>query len=61
MAGFRYSDIIADADFFPVGGHSIAFASKSSLIRWKGKSAREKDQLDAMALRRLLENPRAFD
>ena len=61
MAGFRYPDIIADADLFPVGRHSIAFASKASLIRWKGKSVREKDQLDAMALRRLVDNPRAFD
>ncbi|MDB6069933.1 MAG: hypothetical protein JWL81_1104 [Verrucomicrobiales bacterium] len=61
MAGFHYQDIIADADYFPVGGHSIAFASKSSLIRWKGKSVREKDRMDAMALRRLVENPRQFE
>ncbi len=61
MAGFHYPDIIADADYFPVAGHSIPFASKASLIRWKGKSVREKDQLDAQALRRLMENPRAFD
>jgi len=61
MAGFRYPDIMSDADFFQVGGYGIAFASKSALIRWKGKSVREKDQLDAMALRRLVENARAFD
>jgi predicted nucleotidyltransferase len=61
MAGFHYPDIITDADFFPVGGFDIAFASKASLIRWKGNSVREKDHLDAMALRRLVENPRAFD
>lgn len=61
MLGRRYSDVIADADRFEVGGHEIAVASKASLIGWKSKSVREKDQFDAMALRRLQENPRAFD
>lgn len=61
MAGFHYPDIITDADFFPVGSHQIPFASKASLIRWKGNSVREKDQLDAMALRKLMDDPRAFD
>mgnify|MGYP000048753285 CR=1 FL=1 len=53
MAGKHYADIIGDADRFPVGDHAIAFASKSSLISWKGKSVREKDRLDALALQRL--------
>ncbi len=61
MAGKHYADILGDADRFPVGDHAIAFASKSSLIAWKGKSVREKDRLDAQALQRLSENPRAFD
>lgn len=61
MSGRTYSDVIADADRFKVGGHSIAVASKNSLIGWKSKSVREKDRFDADALRRLQENPRAFD
>jgi hypothetical protein len=41
--------------------HSIPHASKQSLIAWKSASVREKDRLDAMALRRLLEDGKAFD
>lgn len=41
--------------------HSIPYASKQSLIAWKSASVREKDRLDAMALRRLLEDGKAFD
>jgi hypothetical protein len=43
------------------GGYQIAVASKASLIGWKSKSVREKDQFDSAALRRLQENPKAFD
>ena len=61
MSGRHYSDVIEDADRFEAGGYQIAVASKGSLIGWKSKSVREKDQFDAQALRRLQENPRAFD
>ena len=61
MSGRRYMDVIEDADRFEVGGYQIAVASKASLIGWKSKSVREKDQFDAAALRRLQKNPRAFD
>ena len=61
MSGRRYSDVIEDADRFAAGGYQIAVASKASLIGWKSESVREKDQFDAQALRRLQENPRAFD
>ena len=61
MSGRRYADVILDADRFGAGGYQIAIASKASLIGWKSKSVREKDQFDAAALRRLQENPRAFD
>ncbi len=61
MSGRRYSDVIADADLFEVGGRQLAVASKNSLIRWKSVSVREKDRMDADALRRLKEDPRAFD
>ena len=53
--------MIQDADQFEAGGYQIAVASKASLIGWKSKSVREKDQFDAQVLRRLLEDPRAFD
>lgn len=33
----------------------------ASLIGWKEKSVREKDRLDAMALRKLEEDPGSFD
>ena len=35
--------------------------SKAHLIGWKERSVREKDHFDAMALRQLSANPRAFD
>ena len=61
MSDRRYMDVIEDADKFEVGGHEIDIASKVSLIGWKIRSVREKDRMDADALRRLQENPRAFD
>ena len=61
MRGQRFADAIADADRFQVGEHAIAVASKTSLIGWKEDSQREKERLDAIALRRLRHNPHAFD
>ncbi len=61
MSGRTYDDVIKDADGFSLDGREIRYASKSSLIAWKEKSVREKDRLDAMALRELLSNPQAFD
>lgn len=61
MSGRMFSDVIKDADAFPLQGREIRYASKNSLIGWKEKSVREKDRLDAMALRRLQDDPTAFD
>lgn len=61
ISGRTYDDVIQDADTFRLDGREIRFASKSSLIGWKEHSVREKDRLDAMALRELLVNPQAFD
>lgn len=61
MSGRRYANVLDDADVFLLRGRQIHYASKNSLIGWKEKSVREKDRLDAMALRRLQENPAAFD
>ena len=56
-----YDDVTKDADIFLLDGRKIRFASKSSLIGWKENSDREKDRLDAMVLRELQENSKAFD
>jgi hypothetical protein len=61
MSGRKYADVLVDADVFEVCGKSIRYASKASLIGWKERSVREKDRLDAAALRRLIDDPRAFD
>lgn len=61
MSGRKYRDVLEDAAHFEVRGFRIPYASKASLIGWKSSSVREKDKLDAMALRRLEEDPRAFD
>ena len=61
MSGRKYASVVSDADVFPLKAREIRYASKSSLIGWKGESVREKDKLDALALRRLVEDPGAFD
>ncbi len=61
MRGRRFADVLGDADRFEAGGYTIAVASKRSLIGWKETLPREKDRLDAIALRQLLEDPNAFD
>jgi hypothetical protein len=61
MSGKRFADALADADRFELSGHIISVASKRSLINWKECSPREKDRLDAIALRQLLEDPEALD
>lgn len=61
LSGRRYADVIADADTLVLRGFSIRYASKASLIGWKESSVREKDKLDAMALRKLQADPHAFD
>jgi hypothetical protein len=61
MSGLRYPDVVEDAETFLLRGKEIRYASKKSLIDWKSRSVREKDRIDAMALRSLDENPNAFD
>jgi hypothetical protein len=61
MDSRKYDDVAIDADIFRVAGHEIKLASKASLIGWKSKSTREKDRIDAMALSRLQDDPKAFD
>lgn len=61
MSGQCYQDLATQAKPFKVGDHEILCASKASLIALKEVSHREKDKLDALALRKLLQDPRAFD
>jgi len=61
MSGKRFEDVVGDAEIFKLNGLEVRYASKDALIAWKEKSVRDKDRLDAMALRRLQEDPRAFD
>ena len=61
MSGRRYVDVISDASTLMLRGLAVRYASKASLIGWKANSAREKDKLDAIALRCLQDDPHAFD
>lgn len=61
MTGRRYEDVVGDAEIFDLNGLKVRYASKDTLIAWKEKSVRDKGRLDALALRRLQANPRAFD
>ncbi len=61
MSGLFFADLAKDAERFKIAGREILYASKAALIRLKESSVREKDRLDAMALRQLANNPRAFD
>jgi hypothetical protein len=55
MSGRKFDDVLKDADVFDVAGRKIHYASKISLIRWKERSVREKDRIDAAVLRRMIE------
>ncbi len=61
ISGQRFAEVFRDADQVEIDGHVIAVASKRSLIAWKEQSQREKDRLDAIALRQLLVDPHALD
>ena len=61
MSSRRYADAVADASTLMLRGLPIRYASKASLIGWKESSVREKDKLDAIALRKLQADPHAFD
>jgi hypothetical protein len=53
MTGLTFEDLSADALIFEVAGRRILYASKAALLRLKENSPRDKDKLDAIALRRL--------
>jgi hypothetical protein len=61
IGGRRYADIIAEADVLTLGDQTLHYASRATLLGWKESSVREKDRLDAIALRRLQIDPKAFD
>jgi len=53
MRGNRYADLIDSVGKTKIGGAAIQFLNADGLIRLKENSAREKDQIDIAALRRL--------
>ncbi len=61
MSGFSFEDLAKDAETFRFSGREILYASKTTLIDLKGRSVREKDQMDVAALKRLEADPTAFD
>lgn len=61
MRGLYYHDLCQDAEILTIKGRRIAYASKAALIRLKESSVREKDRIDVAALKRLQEDPGAFD
>lgn len=61
LSGRNYRDVVTDADCMTLNERPIHYASKASLIGWKEASARQKDRLDALALKELLANPKAFE
>ena len=61
ISGKTYADLAKDAEIFEVQSLKVLYASKRSLIELKSNTVREKDQLDVQALRKLEEDPNAFD
>lgn len=61
LSGMHFEDLIKGAEHLELSGRLIHFASKAALIRLKERSDREKDQYDVVALKKLEQDPRAFD
>jgi hypothetical protein len=55
MSGLRYADILRDARVFSLRGCDIRFASSRTLFQLKSGSLRDKDRIDALALRQILD------
>jgi hypothetical protein len=54
MRGKKYQDLIKHIQYYEmVGGANIPYLDADGLIRLKGDSSREKDRIDAAALRRI--------
>lgn len=61
LSGMSYGDLIEAAEIAPLGNRVFPYASKVQLIAIKSGSVREKDQLDVLAMKKLIDNPRVFD
>lgn len=61
MSGLKFDEAVLDAATFALARHQIRYASKATLLRLKEHSSRDKDRLDAAALRQLMQDPHAFD
>ena len=55
MSGLRLQNLVQSAGETKVKTRKILFSSKQDLIRLKSGSVREKDQIDVIALKRLLD------
>lgn len=55
MAGVAYPDLILDAEPGMIGEQAIRYASNSALIRLKSGPLREKNQIDVIGLKGMLE------
>lgn len=54
MSNLRFQNLDQTAGETTINGRTIRFASKQDLIQLKSGSVREKDQIDVIALKRLL-------
>lgn len=61
LSGLTFQDLKDSTEQAVLRGRAFQSASKTQLIAIKSSSVREKDQLDVMALKQLIENPGAFD
>jgi predicted nucleotidyltransferase len=61
ISGWSYAELVDGSETAEIGPVRFRHASKSQLMAIKSGSVREKDQLDVLAMKRLLDDPRAFD
>lgn len=61
MAGLRYEDLTKRIRHWDGSSPPIPYLDAAGLIRLKGDSVRERDQMDVLALRQLLQEPAAED
>jgi len=61
IGGFDYGELIEGSEIAKIGNVKFHYASKTQLIAIKSSSLREKDKIDILAMKQLLDNPKAFD
>ncbi|MEO0446460.1 MAG: DUF6036 family nucleotidyltransferase [Verrucomicrobiota bacterium] len=61
IGGYSYEDLIEAAESTTIAKVPFRYASRQQIIDIKSSSVREKDRLDIAAMKRLMEDPGAFD